>query len=106
MFAQLLGGGAAGEDIAKALGAVTGGAELDPAMLQAVMSQLQTMMSSAGDGPVNWTLATNIARQTVAAAGDSSVGAADRRAVEETLRLADLWLDPVTTLDARPARER
>ena len=58
------------------------------------MSQLQTMMSTAGDGPVNWTLATNIARQTVAAAGDSSVGAADRRAVEETLRLADLLARP------------
>ena len=104
VFAQLLGGGAAGEEIAKALGAATGGAELDPAMLQAMMSQLQTMMSTAGDGPVNWTLATDVARQTVSAAGDSSVGAADRRAVEETLRLADLWLDPVTTLTSAGAR--
>jgi putative hydrolase len=104
VFAQLLGGGAAGEEIAKALGAATGGAELDPSTLQAVMSQLQTMMSTAGDGPVNWTLATNIARQTVAAAGDSSVGGADRRAVEETLRLADLWLDPVTSLTSAGAK--
>jgi putative hydrolase len=104
MFAQLLGGGAAGDEIAKALGAVTGGAELDPAMLHTVMSQLQTMMATAGDGPVNWTLATDIARQTVSAAGDSSVGDADRRAVEETLRLADVWLDPVTTLSSAGAR--
>jgi putative hydrolase len=104
VFAQLLGGGVAGEEIAKALGAATGGGELDPAMLQSVMSQLQTMMASGGDGPVNWTLATNIARQTVSAAGDSSVGDADRRAVEETLRLADLWLDPVTTFSAAGAR--
>ncbi len=104
MFAQLLGGGAAGEEIAKALGAATGGQELDPAMLQSVMTQLQTMMATGGDGPVNWTLATNVARQTVSAAGDSSVGAADRRAVEEALRLADLWLDPVTSLSAAGAR--
>ena len=104
MFAQLLGGTPAGEEIARALSASTGGAPIDPAMLQTVMSQLQTMMSTAGDGPVNWTLATDVARQTVAASGDASVGGADRRAVEETLRLADVWLDPVTTLASAGAR--
>jgi putative hydrolase len=104
-FAQLLGGGGpAGEELAKALSAATGGAEIDPAMLQTMMSQLQTMMSTAGDGPVNWELATNLARQTVSAAGDASVSSADRRAVEEALRLADLWLDPVTSMSSAGAR--
>jgi putative hydrolase len=103
-FAQLLGSGPAGDELAKALSAATGGAPIDPAMLQTMMSQLQTMMATAGDGPVNWELATNVARQTVSAAGDSSVSASDRRAVEETLRLADLWLDAVTSFASAGAR--
>ena len=44
----------------------------------------------------------DVARQTVVAAGDR-VGAADRRAVDEALRLADLWLDPVTSLPSGAA---
>lgn len=103
-FAQLLGGGPAGEELAKALSAATGGEPIDPAMLQTMMSQLQTMMTTGGDGPVNWELATNVARQTVSAAGDSSVSGADQRAVDEALRLADLWLDPVTSMSSAGAR--
>jgi putative hydrolase len=49
-------------------------------------------------GPVNWELAKNVARQTVAAKGDSSVLEIERGKVTEAVRLADLWLEDATTL--------
>ncbi|MEU8799500.1 zinc-dependent metalloprotease [Spirillospora sp. NPDC048819] len=54
----------------------------------------------AGGGPLNWDLAKNIARHQVVEQGDPSVVDAERRQVEEALRLADLWLDEKTTLPA------
>ncbi|MDN5670223.1 MAG: zinc-dependent metalloprotease, partial [Renibacterium salmoninarum] len=48
-------------------------------------------------GPVNWQLAHDNARQA-AAGGDPSVTPAQSREVDEALRLAELWLDPVTEL--------
>ena len=53
--------------------------------------------SSSGGGPLNWDLAKDIARHQIAEKGDPSVLDAQRRAVVEALRLADLWLDEVTT---------
>ncbi|WP_121436421.1 zinc-dependent metalloprotease [Actinomadura pelletieri] len=55
---------------------------------------------AAGGGPLNWDLAKNIARHTVVEQGDPSIVDAERRQVEEALRLADLWLDEKTTLPA------
>lgn len=72
----------------------------DPAQLAQMVQQVQAMMATAGDGPVNWTLATDVARKAVAAAGDASVGAAEQRRSVEALRLADLWLDAVTDVPA------
>jgi putative hydrolase len=48
-------------------------------------------------GPVNWDLAKNVARHAVAAAGDPSVLESQRHEITEALRLADLWLEDVTT---------
>jgi putative hydrolase len=61
------------------------------------------MLSSAGqggEGPLNWDMAKNIARHTVAEQGDPSVVDVERRQVQDALRLADLWLDEGTTLPA------
>jgi putative hydrolase len=96
MFGQLLGPEAA-DQIARALGG--GGANVDPSQLGALIGQVQRMLSTPGDGgPVNWQLATDVARQAVSQSGDRSVGGADRRASDEALRLADLWLNDHTTL--------
>jgi putative hydrolase len=65
--------------------------------MQAFLSQLQQIFASPSDGPVNWNLARQVADQT-ARTGDRSLTAAEREAVADTLRLADLWLDPVTSL--------
>src|SRR6202167_1422683 len=64
------------------------GARGDPPQFAAALRQ---------GGPVNWDLAKNVARHAIAAAGDPSVLDAQRREVTEALRLADLWLDEVTS---------
>ncbi len=69
----------------------------DPAAMGAVFGQLQRMFTSGGDGPVNWELAHDGARQAVAG-DDPSPSWGERSAVEQGGRLAELWLDPVTAL--------
>ncbi|MGA4839724.1 zinc-dependent metalloprotease [Streptomyces sp. G45] len=75
---------------------------MNPTDLGAAFQQLGQMLSYEG-GPVNWDMAKDIARQTVSqgtadGTKDESVGPADRTAVEEAVRLADLWLDDATSL--------
>ncbi|CAL9430455.1 hypothetical protein SUDANB6_02037 [Streptomyces sp. enrichment culture] len=75
---------------------------LNPTDLGAAFQQLGQMLSYEG-GPVNWDMAKQIARQTVAQGApdgtkDASVGPAERTAVQEAVRLADLWLDDATAL--------
>ncbi len=71
----------------------------DPAQMQAFLAQMQQMFAAAGtqDGPVNWTLARQVAEQ-VARSTDRSLTAAERTSTTDALRLADVWLDPVTSL--------
>lgn len=81
------------------------GGQLDPAALGAAFQRMGQLLSWQG-GPVNWDLARDVARQAVAGAGaagagaDRSVGAAERDACVEAVRLAELWLDDVTILPA------
>jgi putative hydrolase len=65
----------------------------------AMLHQFADMLSnqSGGGGPLNWNMAKDVARHQIAEKGDPSVLDAQRRAVVEALRLADLWLDEVTT---------
>jgi putative hydrolase len=67
----------------------------DPQQFADALRQFADLMSWQG-GPVNWDLAKNIARQTVAQKGDASVLEIDRNKVIEALRLADLWLEDAT----------
>ncbi|HSK27680.1 MAG TPA: zinc-dependent metalloprotease, partial [Jiangellales bacterium] len=67
--------------------------------LGAMLQQLGRMLSWQG-GPVNWDLARESARHVVSAAGDRTVPDAERRAVEDAFRLADLWLDDASTFPA------
>ncbi|MFD3554968.1 zinc-dependent metalloprotease [Streptomyces goshikiensis] len=75
---------------------------MNPNDLGAAFQQIGQMLSYEG-GPVNWDMAKDIARQTVAqgtpdGVKDTSVGLAEKSAVEEAVRLADHWLDGVTSL--------
>jgi len=68
----------------------------DPQQFADALRQFADLMSYRG-GPVNWDLAKNVARHAVAAGGDPSVLTSQRTEVVEAVRLADLWLEDVTT---------
>jgi putative hydrolase len=69
-------------------GAGAGGGDL--------LAQLTSLMSWSG-GPVNWDLATQVAT-TAAKEHDRPATPEETRAVADACRLADLWLEPLTTL--------
>ncbi|MHA7209449.1 zinc-dependent metalloprotease [Arthrobacter sp. MDT1-65] len=94
MLAKMFGGGAGGfdpQEIAKAAGLPS-----DPAAMAMIMQQVQAMFSSQSEGPVNWQMAHEQARRVAASDNDPSVTALQRRSVDESLKLAEMWLDPVT----------
>ncbi len=68
----------------------------DPAQLQAFLAQLQQVLTNPGGGPVNWDLARQIAQSQLR--DDPAVASPQRTAVEESLRLADLWLEDASSL--------
>jgi len=71
----------------------------DPADLSSALRRMADLLQGAGSGggPVDWALAGNVARQAVAG-DDPAPGPAEQAATDAALRLADLWLDPVTSL--------
>ena len=69
-------------------------------------AMLQNMSNSPDQGAVNWSAATDVARKAIAAAGDPVVADAQQRAVTEAVRLADLWLDPITSFPTTGAGAR
>jgi putative hydrolase len=62
----------------------------------AFLAQLQQILSTSS-GPVNWDLARQVATG-LAREGDRSLTATERTEVDDALRLADHWLDPITSL--------
>jgi len=89
------GSGGAGGPLGPFGGAGPLGPMGDPQQFANALRQFADLMSWQG-GPVNWDLAKNIARQTVAQKGDASVLQSDRSKVIDALRLADLWLEDAT----------
>jgi putative hydrolase len=63
--------------------------------LNALLGQVQAMMAPH-EGAVNWTLAGDIARKSVAQQPDPSPDQRQQDAVADAVRLADHWLDEVT----------
>jgi putative hydrolase len=63
-----------------------------------IFAQMQKLMSWSG-GPVNWDLATEVATGATRAE-DRPVTGGETSAITDACRLADLWLDAVTTLPA------
>ncbi|WJK34464.1 zinc-dependent metalloprotease [Solwaraspora sp. WMMA2065] len=69
----------------------------DPRQMQQFMAQLQQLLAAPGSGPVNWDLARQVAASQLAAEGDPSVNPHEWHTVEESLRVADLWLESSST---------
>ena len=72
----------------------------DPEALGRVLGQIQRVLASSADDPVNWEIARDLARQVAAAGGDPSVSAAQQRAVAAAFSTAEVWLDAATDLPA------
>src|SRR5690625_3083159 len=116
MLASLFGGD---KDAAKRALSQSG---INPEDLQAMGAQvpgmsggLEHMMSAflssaaspgASQGPVNWELAHNIARQTAVANGDPSVGPRVAKETREALQGAELWLTAATDIPAAAVHQR
>lgn len=76
----------------------------DVGALGQMLTQLGQMLSqattagAAGSGPVNYDLAKQTALQQLSTQPTSAPNDDERTAITEAVRLADLWLDPVTAL--------
>lgn len=90
------GGSGGGNPFGNLFGGMFGPGGGGPADLGAALHQLADLLSWTG-GPVNWKLASQVAGQA-AGSDDPNVTDADHKAVAEAMRLADLWLDAVTSL--------
>ncbi|MBE4719432.1 zinc-dependent metalloprotease [Pseudarthrobacter sp. AB1] len=97
---QNLMGGKGMENFDPAELAKAAGLPNDPNLLAQMFSQIQAMMSAPSEGSVNWQLAHENARRVAASSADPSVTSQQTREVDEALRLAEMWLDPVTDLPA------
>jgi putative hydrolase len=88
-----------------AFGGGAGGAGgFDLGQLGQMLTQLGQMLSQSGGpgggdgGPVNYQLAAQMAHQQLGAKGSQKPTAEQRSAIEESVRLAEHWLDDATTL--------
>ena len=83
------------------------GKPFDMNQLGAALQQFGAMLQAGGSapdqGPVNWSMVTDVARKALVAAGDPVVADAEVRAVQDAVHLADVWLDPVVTFPATGA---
>jgi putative hydrolase len=68
-----------------------------------LMQQMQRMFAPH-EGAVNWDLATDVARRTVVASPDPSPLSTESSAVDDAMRLAEVWLDTATDIPAAATR--
>lgn len=66
--------------------------------MQAFFAQLQQVLANPSTGPVNWDLARQVAQSQLRE--DPPVASPQKAAIEEALRLADLWLDPQSSFSS------
>lgn len=78
--------------------AAAAGLPNDPQLLGHVLGQVQRMLAASGEGPVNWDVAHDVARQAAVAEGDPSLTPGQVRTATEALSVAELWLDAATDL--------
>jgi putative hydrolase len=103
LIRQLFGG--SGTDIDPEQLERLSGMQIDPAMMQAVMQQLQGAFAGGGDGGISWDMAK---RQALHIANQDGLGVTDgqRTDLDQAFALATLWLGEATTISelATPPR--
>jgi hypothetical protein len=86
--------GALGGGLGGAMGGAPGAGGQMPDLNQ-LFGQLQSLLQPY-DGPLNWEVAIDLARKTVAQAPDPTPTAAQQARVADAVQLADHWLDETT----------
>lgn len=64
-----------------------------------ITKQVKDMLSNTGNQPVNWTMAEEVARETIRKQHMDRLTAAEGDAARTALRTSSLWLDVATDLD-------
>lgn len=77
----------------------------DPAALNAALSQFQFLMNTS-NGPVDWRIVTDSARQAIYRNGDPVLTAAQAERAKRAMTVADLWLDTTTAFEPGPVERR
>lgn len=72
---------------------------MNPANFNAVVAQVKAMLGSAGDGPVNWKVGEQVARETIQKQHFDTLDAATGNRARTALQTGNLWLDPATEID-------
>lgn len=72
---------------------------LNPASFALVTNQIQQMLGSSGEGPVNWQLAERVARDTITSRHLDRLTAEAADKTRDSLRTASLWLDAATSFN-------
>ncbi len=72
---------------------------MDPANFNQVVSQVRAMLGSSGEGPVNWKIAEQVARETIQRDHYDSLSTTEGDQARSSLQTANLWLDPATDID-------
>lgn len=68
----------------------------NPANIAMVTNQIQQLLGSSGDGPVNWQLAERVARETTTRQNLDRLTAQKADETRSAMRTASLWLDAAT----------
>ncbi len=82
------------------------GLPADPQLMQHVIGQVQRLLTTPEQGPVNAEVAHDVARQVAVAGGDPVVTAAQAHETGQALSVAELWLDVATDLPPAGGRGR
>ncbi|MDO4887796.1 MAG: zinc-dependent metalloprotease [Actinomycetaceae bacterium] len=64
-----------------------------------VMNQVRQMLGSSGEGPVNWKVGEQVAREYIQHQHFDTLTAAEGAHAREALSIASLWLDPAVQID-------
>lgn len=73
----------------------------NPAQMMAMMQSFRSMLAP-NQGPVNWQMTWDIARQAAHLGNDPMLTAAQEARIKQALTVADLWLDSVTDFAPPP----
>ena len=72
---------------------------MNPANFNQIVTQVRSMIGSSGEGPVNWKVGEQVARETIQRDHLDTLTAHEGDRARTSLQTANLWLDPATNID-------